>query len=92
MVYIIYRSYACLINIFNSFLKRGLFLRIFIFIQLSLHILFKLKTKFFLRDFLLYGTYLSRKKKIRYKCYSYRITINAVECKKILFYKYNSYM
>jgi len=28
-----YKSYACLINIFNSFLKRGLFLRVFIFIQ-----------------------------------------------------------
>jgi len=55
MAYIIlYRSYACLINIFNSFLKRGLLLRVFIFIQLSLRILFKLKTKFFLRDFL-YG-------------------------------------
>jgi len=37
---IIYRSYACLINIFNSFLKRGLFLRVFTFIQLSLRILF----------------------------------------------------
>jgi len=40
---------ACLINIFNShifnsFLKRGLFLRVFIFMQLSLCILFKLKT------------------------------------------------
>jgi len=66
MAYIIYRSYACLINIFNSFLKRDLFLRDFIFIQLSLRIL-KLKTKFFLRDFLLCGTYLSRKKKIRCK-------------------------
>jgi len=54
MAYIIYRNYARLINIFNSyifnsFLKHGLFLRVFIFIQLSLRILFKLKTKFFLR-------------------------------------------
>jgi len=69
MAYIIYRSDACLINIFNSYifssyLKRGLFLRDFIFIQPSLRILNKLKTKFFLRDFLLCGTYLSRKKKI----------------------------
>jgi len=46
---------------FNSFLKRGLFLRDFIFIQFFLRILNKLKTKFFLRDFLLCGTYLSRK-------------------------------
>jgi len=45
------------INIFNSFLKRSLFLRIFIFIQLSLRILFKLKTKVFLRDFLLCRIY-----------------------------------
>jgi len=46
MAYIIYRSYACLINIFNTyifnyFLKRGLFLYVFLFIQLSLRILFK---------------------------------------------------
>jgi len=53
MAYIIYRSYACKINIFNSFLKRGLFLRNFIFIQLSLRILNKLKTKFFFTRFLI---------------------------------------
>jgi len=67
-----YRSYVCLINIFNSyifnsFFKRDLFLRVFIFIQLSLRILFKLKTKSFLRYFLLCGIYISRKKKIKCK-------------------------
>jgi len=72
MACIIYRSYASLINtfnsyIFNSFLKRGLLLCVFIFIQISLRILFKLKTKFFLLYFLFCGTYLSRKKKIRCK-------------------------
>jgi len=71
MAYIVYRSYARLVNIFNSF-KCGVFLRVFIFIQLSLCILFKLKTKFFLRDFLLCGTYCV-KKKLNGKCYSYRI-------------------
>jgi len=70
MTYIIYRSYACLINIFNSyifnsFLKRGLFLCDFIFIQFSLRILNKLKTKFFLHDFLLLcGTIYRVKKKL----------------------------
>jgi len=33
-----YRNNAFLINIFDSFLKRGLFLRVFIFMQLSLRI------------------------------------------------------
>jgi len=55
-----YRSYACLINIFNSFLKRGLFLRVFMFIQHFLHILFELKTKGSITIALNYNKYITQ--------------------------------
>jgi len=71
-----YKSYACLINIFNSFLKRGLFLGVFIFIQLSLRILprtsFEKRNSFYALSY--YAEHIYHvKKKLDGKCYSYRI-------------------
>jgi len=82
----------CMLNmfnfyIFNSFFKRGLFLRVFIFIQLSLRNLFKLKMKFFFYAIFYYAEHIYRvKRKLNVKCFLWN-TKNAVECKKILFYK-----
>jgi len=82
-----YRSYGCLINIFNSFLKRGVSLRVFIFMPFLTHS-FQIKNVIlFTRFLIIMWNYLSRKKKIGGKMLFLWNTISAVECKRILFYK-----
>jgi len=72
---------ACLINIFHSFLKRGLSLRVFIFMHFLTHS-FQIKNVILFTRFFIMRNYLSCKKKIGCKMLFSQNTINAVQFKK----------